>query len=56
MEELAACDREPKSGLMADLHEWERILGPGSVVVVARVDEEGTITFQTIECETVDLA
>jgi len=51
---VAACDGKPKDGLLTDLHEWERIFGPGFMAAVARVDEDA-ITFRTIEGEKVDI-
>ena len=52
---LAACHENPSERLVADLREWERILGPGFAGVVARVDDDGGITLRTIDGEHIDL-
>ena len=52
---LAACHDNPSHRLVADLREWERILGPSFAAVVARVDDDGGMTFRTIDGEHVDL-
>jgi hypothetical protein len=52
---LAACDGGPSNALVSDLREWERILGPGFLAVVAGVDDEGAIKFRTTEGEKVDI-
>jgi hypothetical protein len=53
---LAACHENPSDHLASDLREWERILGPGFVAVLARVDDDGGMTLRTIDGDRVDLA
>ena len=52
---LAACDGDPNLTLLSDLRDWERILGPGFIAVVARVDVEDLITFRTIDGDKVSI-
>jgi hypothetical protein len=53
---VAACHDNPSDRLVADLREWERILGPVFVGAIARVDDDGGMTLRTVEGEHVDLA
>jgi hypothetical protein len=53
---VAACAKRPHTSLLADLKQWEGILGPGFQAAVAIVDEDDPICFRTIDGDRVDIA